>query len=105
MRSYVAWAVSAHSKTLGLIVNNAAASPDCYSCHSDEGFKAKLQGKKVDIAQKGSFNPVTCTTCHNPHESKYPHQLVMEDSESLCTSCHSQRAVLQGKCKFYRSKT
>ncbi len=96
-RSYEGWQASAHSKSLDQVKKNASASPDCYSCHSEEGFKAKLQGKKVDVAQKESFSPVTCTTCHSSHESKNPHNLVTEDSESLCTSCHSQRAVLQGR--------
>jgi predicted CXXCH cytochrome family protein len=89
--------ISIHSKALGLASSNPQASADCYSCHSDEGFKAKLQGSKIDIAPKESLHTVTCTTCHNiPHNGKYPHQLVM-DSEDLCSSCHTQRAVLQGK--------
>jgi predicted CXXCH cytochrome family protein len=95
-RNYDMWAASGHSKALSPIINNSQASPECYGCHSDEGFKARLLGKKVDVAQKESFNPVTCVTCHKPHDSKTPHHLVM-DVEDLCTSCHQQRAVLQGK--------
>jgi predicted CXXCH cytochrome family protein len=90
------WEASGHSKSLNR-VTNSTSSPDCYSCHSEEGFKAKLVGKKVDLAQKDSFHSVTCTTCHNvPHNTKYPHQLV-QDPEDLCSSCHTQRSVLQGK--------
>jgi len=96
-RNSEAWGASAHSKALGLVVNNSQSSPDCYSCHSDEGFKAKAQGKKVDLVQKASFNPVTCVTCHKvPHEAQNNHQLVM-DPETLCSSCHTQRSALQGK--------
>jgi len=96
-RNHAMWQESGHSKTLGLIIKNSQASADCFSCHSDEGFKAKRLGKKVDVAQKESFSPVTCTTCHQlPHNSKYPRQLV-DDPETLCTSCHTQRPVLQGK--------
>lgn len=87
---------SIHIKALGLASSNAQASADCFGCHSDDGFKAKQRGKTVDVAQKQSFGTVTCTTCHNvPHTAKYPHQLVM-DVEDLCSSCHTQRAVLQG---------
>ena len=96
MRNYGQWKASGHSKTLGLIINNSQASPDCYGCHSDEGFKAKREGKKIDVALKQSFSPVTCATCHLPHDSKIPRQLVA-DPEELCTSCHTQRAILQGK--------
>lgn len=96
-RNLSQWRASGHSKTLSVIINNNQASPDCYGCHSDEGFKAKREGKKVDVALKQSFSPVTCATCHTLiHDSKIPRQLVAEPEE-LCTSCHTQRAILQGK--------
>lgn len=91
-RVYNMWLASGHSKSLERIIKNDKAQPDCYSCHSDEGFKAKLLGKKVDLARKQSFSPVTCVTCHESHSG----QLVM-DPEKLCSSCHGQRAVLEGK--------
>jgi predicted CXXCH cytochrome family protein len=97
VRNQGMWKTSGHSKSLSAIIENNQASPDCYGCHSDEGFKAKRVGKKVDVSLKQTFNPVTCTTCHNfPHDGKYPRQLV-DDPESLCTSCHTQRNILQGK--------
>ncbi len=96
VRSSEMWKASAHSKSLGPMVNNSQATADCYGCHSDEGFKSKLQGKKIDTAQKESFNPVTCVTCHIPQHGKNPKNLAM-DSEDLCSSCHTQRAVLRGK--------
>jgi predicted CXXCH cytochrome family protein len=97
VRNHEMWKSSGHSKSLAAIINNNQASPDCYSCHSDEGFKAKLEGKKVDVALKQSFHAVTCTTCHIfPHDSKFSGELVA-DPETLCSSCHTQRAVLQGK--------
>jgi predicted CXXCH cytochrome family protein len=97
VRNHEMWKSSGHSKSLTLIIENSQATPDCYGCHSDEGFKAKLQGKKVDVALKQSFHAITCPTCHIfPHDSKYPGELVA-DPETLCSSCHTQRAVLQGK--------
>lgn len=96
IRNFDMWKESGHSTAFGRIIKNDKASPDCYSCHSDEGFKAKQLGKKVDIAQKTSFSSVTCGTCHRlPHDGKYPRQLV-DDPETLCTSCHTQRSVLKG---------
>jgi predicted CXXCH cytochrome family protein len=90
------WEASGHSKALGLIINNEKASADCYACHSAEGFAAKLQGKKVDLANKASFSTLTCAACHDFGNSSIPFKLVM-DSEILCNSCHSQQAVLKGK--------
>ena len=96
-RNYTMWKESGHSKSISRIINNSQASADCFACHTDEGFKAKRLGKKVDVARKESFNSVTCVTCHKlPHDSKYPRQLA-DDPETLCTSCHTQRPVLQGK--------
>lgn|GEM_PF-853361 len=95
-RTFNMWEASGHSRTLERVAQSENKSADCYGCHSDEGFKARMQGKKVDLTQKDSFSPVTCVTCHEPHNSKNPAQLVM-DAEKLCTSCHRQRSVLEGK--------
>jgi predicted CXXCH cytochrome family protein len=38
---------------------------------------------------------IVCVSCHDPHNSSNPKQLVM-DKEELCRKCHKQRAVLQG---------
>jgi predicted CXXCH cytochrome family protein len=96
LRNYNMWAASGHNKALGLVMKNDRATADCYGCHSAEGFAAKLQGKKVDIAKRESFSALTCVACHDPHDSENLRQLVM-DPEKLCSSCHTQDAVLKGK--------
>ena len=90
------WESSGHSKAINPVLKNEKASPDCYACHSTEGFAAKLQGNKVDISKKDSFHTVSCLACHDPRNSKLPHKLVM-DSGDLCDSCHPQREVLKGQ--------
>jgi predicted CXXCH cytochrome family protein len=45
----------------------------------------------------GHSKTVGCVSCHDPHGGEYAHQLRTEESEELCSSCHRQRAVLQGK--------
>jgi predicted CXXCH cytochrome family protein len=89
------WEASGHSKAIGRLAN-VTSSADCYACHSAEGFAAKLQGNKVDIAKKESFHTVSCLACHDPRNSRFPHKLVV-DPENLCDSCHTQRAVLKGQ--------
>jgi predicted CXXCH cytochrome family protein len=95
LRNYNMWAASPHSKALGLVAGNDRASADCYGCHSAEGFASKLQGKKVDLAKKATFNTLSCVACHDPHDSENSHQLVMAP-EKLCVSCHTQEATLKG---------
>jgi predicted CXXCH cytochrome family protein len=95
LRNYNMWSVSPHSKALSVVAGNDRASADCYGCHSAEGFAAKLQGGKVDISQKSTFNTLSCVACHDPHDSENPHQLVMAP-DKLCSSCHTQGAVLNG---------
>jgi predicted CXXCH cytochrome family protein len=90
------WEASGHSKAIGRIASAKQASADCYACHSTEGFAAKLQGNKVDIAGKESFHTVSCLACHDPVRSKLPRRLVA-DQDKLCESCHRQRAVLRGE--------
>jgi predicted CXXCH cytochrome family protein len=95
LRNYNMWGASVHSKALSLIIKNERAAADCYGCHSAEGFAAKLQGKKIDITQKESFNTLSCVACHDAHNSDNPRQLVMAP-EKLCTSCHTQEATFKG---------
>jgi predicted CXXCH cytochrome family protein len=89
------WEASGHSKAIGLVKDSKMASADCYACHSTEGFAAKLQGSKVDTAQKETFHTVSCLACHNPRGTENPHRLVM-DAEKICTACHTQGNFLKG---------
>jgi predicted CXXCH cytochrome family protein len=89
------WEASGHSKAIGRMTSGAATA-DCYACHSTEGFAAKRQGGKVDIAKKDSFHTVSCLACHDPKNSKLAYKLVASP-EDLCESCHRQRAMLKGE--------
>ena len=93
---YKMWETTRHSKALARVINAPDANADCFGCHSTEGFAAKLQGKKVDLANKGSFTAISCVACHKPGSKEIPKQLV-RNNEKLCGECHSQRAVLEGK--------
>jgi predicted CXXCH cytochrome family protein len=85
-----------HIKSLDRLAGVPNAGGDCFGCHATEGFAAKLQGKNVDPANRESFHSISCVACHKPGSNANPKQLVT-DSEKLCSECHSQRAVLEGK--------
>jgi predicted CXXCH cytochrome family protein len=90
------WETTGHSKAIARIINTPGAAADCFGCHTAEGFAAKLDGNKIDPAKKESFRSIVCVACHKPGSSANPKQLV-RDSEKICSECHSQRAVLQGR--------
>ena len=56
---------------------------------------AKTPDRKIEVRGKKWEGSVTCSACHNPHNSDNPSQLVMNPKE-LCTSCHFQGTVLKG---------
>jgi len=93
---YKMWESTGHSKTINRLVEAPGVNADCYSCHTTEGFAAKLQGNKVDLAQKDSLHTVTCAACHKPGSGDNPKMLVRA-SDKICSECHSQRTVLEGK--------
>ena len=88
------WEDSGHSKAISRIAQNTQNASACYSCRSTEGFTAKLKGETAGKPE--NFHTISCLACHDPQNSTLPRRLVM-DRDKLCSSCHSQRAVLEGK--------
>lgn len=100
----------------------AADGSMCTECHEMEregmhSFKLKAwrgelcgacHEKKAD--KKYNHDPVVggeCTSCHDPHQSDHPKQLVMPPTSLLCFLCHDEGAfkgstphgpVTEGKC-------
>jgi predicted CXXCH cytochrome family protein len=96
LRIYNMWEASKHGKSLSHVIDEKRAGPECYGCHSAEGFAARREYKTIDIAGKASFHSLTCVTCHDSHENAVPHQLVMP-GEKLCASCHANETIAPGK--------
>ena len=95
---YKAWEATRHSKAIERLTSLPKAGADCFACHAAEGFSAKIKDSKIDPANAGTFQSVSCLACHNPGSKTNPKQLAM-NSEKLCVDCHSQQqgTVLAGK--------
>ena len=93
---YKMWETSRHSRAIERVKSATETNADCSGCHTAEGVAARLQGNKVDPANAGNFNSITCIACHKPGSGAFPKMLV-SDPGKLCSECHSQRAVLQGR--------
>ena len=93
------WASSAH----------AANDVACASCHSVHTVKDPVREASAQIEVCGSCHQaehadlnklsrhplregkMTCTSCHSPHGSTAPMQLVKNTTNETCTSCHSEK--------------
>ncbi len=63
------------------------AQPEtCLGCHQMR--KAQLQRSSHMPYREGK---VTCTSCHNPHGSPNPKQLIQSTTNENCLSCHTER--------------
>lgn len=89
----------------------AHASNDvtCTSCHSVHKQQDKVRDKSLQAevcfachkqqradANKLSHHPVkegkvTCTSCHNPHGSTGPKQLIKNNVNETCYTCHTEK--------------
>ena len=96
LRVYGMWAASGHGQANKSLLNSSYASAECFTCHTAEGIAAKAAGTEVDPAHKASFQPITCVSCHDPHNTENHYQLRMEP-EALCASCHANHDVAPGK--------
>lgn len=87
------------SATLGPLRGSSALGTDLHANHPVsfvyDGTLAAKNGELVDpgALPKGmrvdADRQLQCTSCHDPHESRYPHFLRMDTSNGmLCTTCH-----------------
>jgi DmsE family decaheme c-type cytochrome len=58
----------------------------CLRCHQMR--RAQLQRSSHMPYREGK---VTCTSCHNPHGSPNPKQLIQASTNENCLSCHTER--------------
>ncbi|MFX1606401.1 MAG: multiheme c-type cytochrome [Promethearchaeota archaeon] len=77
---------SAHANSLTDLRGSSHAGSDCMHCMSAEGFL----DQQADLDPTGDYNPITCPTCHSPHDanSTNPAQIRAVNSTELCNYCH-----------------
>lgn len=70
-----------HKKTNKITKGLSSEQPElCYGCHD----KTKFTKKTVHAALE-----MGCTSCHNPHSSKYK-KLLIAEPPALCLNCHDK---------------
>lgn len=82
--TYEEWNASKHSESIeALKAIGQDKNEYCLSCHSAEGALGKMENKTWSVEE--ATTPITCATCHNPHEL----ELRVEPSAKLCGQCHT----------------
>ena len=95
------WESSAHSTAEG------RGSSSCNKCHTSEGFVDVQVDGLTPVAIPNPEHVMTCSGCHDPHNSDNEHQLrlvgefnlpsgdLFEDAGpgGLCARCHNSRVV------------
>ncbi len=90
------WAQSDHATFYQSAAQNISSG--CASCH--EGRQALVAwGENTNFMEKAdptAYQPITCSTCHDPHGSPNPAQLRFptnsaDPATNLCMKCHMRR--------------
>ena len=104
---YNEWINSSHALSLVNMLESENADDTCLTCHSaDSGYIAQLTAEfeagdresappsapTLETAQYG----VTCISCHNPHVENELSADLVQETYTLCVSCHSNAAVQEG---------
>jgi len=88
------WARSAHPDSA-----EAAHSSSCVQCHTGEGFVAvTIDGKPASSVDYHDASGITCSACHDPHDSDFPHQLRTAGPATLPNDYVFENAGLGGLC-------
>lgn len=88
MRQYPLWEKSAHATAMLSLSSSDHAGEHCFKCHSSEALQGALAGQKAPSDHAQYTDGVSCSACHDPHNSTNEGQLRMP-KEELCIYCHT----------------
>jgi nitrate/TMAO reductase-like tetraheme cytochrome c subunit len=103
-QGFYQWSSSSHPVTADLSDGHVAETASCVKCHTGEGF-VSVMVKGQPAAAVHNANGITCSACHDPHNSENAHQLRLVGEFNLdsgdtfenpglgglCARCHSGR--------------
>ncbi len=88
---YEEWNISGHSMALISLKGAGDTAVDtCLECHSTDYYLTN-RSRTLETAAYA----ITCSRCHDPHDSTNPNQLRMPVDE-LCDSCHNPSGAIPG---------
>lgn len=105
------WRLSPMARfTRDLSAEDPAVRVECAQCHSAQGFVSWRRTGRVSEVDPVTVEPITCATCHDPHQATNPRGLrtydtsdpiagrVAEDlgAGAMCASCHRPAVAWSG---------
>lgn len=107
-QGFYQWNASSHPITAELSEGHVAERDSCRVCHTGEGFVYGVaMDRPIPQLDTHDYHGITCSSCHDPHDSEHEHQLrlagdtmlpsgqVFEDAGKggLCMNCHNTRST------------
>jgi len=103
-QGFYQWNLSSHPVTADASEGRVSTSTGCVKCHTGEGFVQVYVDGKAPTSHPNA-NGITCSTCHDPHNSDNEHQIRLAGAYKfdsgqtyedpglggLCIRCHSAR--------------
>ncbi|MBL8160425.1 MAG: hypothetical protein JNJ61_00450 [Anaerolineae bacterium] len=101
------WYVTGHAAALTSLLDSGDAADECLNCHSGD-YRYVQQLIAVAAAGERAGTPpdaltpetarfgITCITCHDPHSEEGRPSNLVEESYTLCVSCHSNAGFVGG---------
>lgn len=68
------------------VLNKAAQTEVCFACHKTE--RAQMNRASTHQVRSGQLG---CSSCHNPHGTSGPSQLVKNTVNETCYTCHAEK--------------
>lgn len=68
------------------VLNKAAQTEVCFACHKTE--RAQMNRASTHPVRSGG---ISCSSCHNPHGTAGPTQLIKNTVNETCYTCHAEK--------------
>jgi predicted CXXCH cytochrome family protein len=83
-----------HGSGVPQLLRESSIEAQCRKCHTD---MSKHFHKMSSDKLTPSGQPLTCTSCHNPHGGAFPGLLMYDAKRDLCIQCHDPSMAPPGK--------
>ena len=91
---YEEWQTSKHAMSTSASLSFVLSNKNCVKCHVAQNFVAYAKNpttyRDTILVTGSDIQPITCSSCHDPHDAKYTGQLRFQTTNNrvICDECH-----------------